>query len=223
MSCNIKISVAFATSLLLSSCGGGGTTSEGGIGGTGVSSGRVSQVGSVFVNGTHYDTDGAEFAAVEGEVKARLDKLLAIQGRRTPDSFHRELGKLMEDRCGMARNAEGLTAALEKIPEIRAEFWENVAIPGTGLELNQTLERAARVADFLEFAELMCHDARERAESCGAHFREEFQTEEGEALRNDEDFCHVSAWEFQGDDKPPVMHKETLEFEFVELATRSYK
>jgi succinate dehydrogenase / fumarate reductase flavoprotein subunit len=169
------------------------------------------------------DTDRPEFAAVEGEVKARLDKLLAIKGRRTPDSFHRELGKLMAARCGMSRSGEGLTEALKRIPEIRAEFWENVSIPGTGAELNQVLERASRVADFLDLAELMCHDALERAESCGAHFREEFQTEEGEALRNDEEFCHVSAWEYQGDDKPPVMHKEPLEFEFVELATRSYK
>lgn len=169
------------------------------------------------------DTDRPEFAAVEGEVKARLDKLLAIKGRRTPDSFHRELGKLMAARCGMSRSEEGLTEALKRIPEIRAEFWENVSIPGTGAELNQVLERASRVADFLELAELMCHDALARAESCGAHFREEFQTEEGEALRNDEEFCHVSAWEYQGDDKPPVMHKEPLEFEFVELATRSYK
>jgi succinate dehydrogenase / fumarate reductase flavoprotein subunit len=169
------------------------------------------------------DTDRPEFAAVENEVKARLDKLLAIKGRRTPDSFHRELGTLMEHRCGMARNEEGLTEALQKIPAIRAEFWENVSIPGTGEELNQALERAARVADFLEFAELMCHDARARGESCGAHFREEFQTEEGEALRDDADFCHVSAWEYLGENKPPVMHKEPLEFEFVELATRSYK
>ncbi|MHC4136281.1 MAG: fumarate reductase/succinate dehydrogenase flavoprotein subunit [Planctomycetota bacterium] len=169
------------------------------------------------------DTDRAEFAAVEGEVRARLEKLLAIKGRRTPDSFHRELGNLMWDRCGMARNEKGLTEALRKIPEIRAEFWENVSVPGGGEELNQALERAARVADFLEFAELMCHDARARAESCGAHFREEFQTAEGEAMRNDEDFCHVSAWEFQGENSPPVMHKETLEFESVELATRSYK
>jgi len=169
------------------------------------------------------DTDRAEFAAVENEVRARFDKLLAIKGRRTPDSFHRELGHVMWERCGMARNADGLTDALRKIPEIRAEFWENVSIPGGGRELNQALERAARVADFLEFAELMCHDARAREESCGAHFREEFQTAEGEAMRNDEDFCHVSAWEFQGENSPPVMHKETLEFESVELATRSYK
>jgi succinate dehydrogenase / fumarate reductase flavoprotein subunit len=169
------------------------------------------------------DTDRAEFAAVENEVRARFDKLLAIKGRRTPDSFHRELGHVMWERCGMARNADGLTDALRKIPEIRAEFWENVSIPGGGEELNQALERAARVADFLEFAELMCHDARAREESCGAHFREEFQTAEGEAMRNDEDFCHVSAWEFQGENSPPVMHKETLEFESVELATRSYK
>jgi len=169
------------------------------------------------------DTDRAEFAAVENEVRARFEKLLAIKGRRTPDSFHRELGHVMWERCGMARNADGLTEALQKIPRIRAEFWENVSIPGGGAELNQALERAARVADFLEFAELMCHDARAREESCGAHFREEFQTAEGEAMRNDEDFCHVSAWEFQGENSPPVMHKETLEFESVELATRSYK
>ncbi|MHC4548015.1 MAG: fumarate reductase/succinate dehydrogenase flavoprotein subunit [Planctomycetota bacterium] len=169
------------------------------------------------------DADRSEFAAAETDVRARLEKLLAIRGRRSPDSFHRELGRLMWDRCGMSRHEKGLTEALRRIPEIRAEFWENVSVPGGGEEFNQALERAGRVADFLEFAELMCHDARARHESCGAHFREEFQTGEGEALRNDEEYCHVSAWEFQGEGGTPKMHREPLEFESVELATRSYK
>jgi succinate dehydrogenase / fumarate reductase flavoprotein subunit len=163
------------------------------------------------------------FEASEKEVRGKLDKLMGIGGERSAASFHRELGKVMWDKCGMARNKAGLEEALAKIPGIRAEFWENLRVPGSGTELNQNLEEAGRVADFLEFAEMMCLDALERDESCGAHFREEHQTDEGEAVRNDENFCYVAAWEFQGVGEKPALHKEPLEFENVELATRSYK
>jgi succinate dehydrogenase / fumarate reductase flavoprotein subunit len=169
------------------------------------------------------DTDRPEFAAVEGEVNDQIKKLLSIDGKRTTDSFHRQLGTLMWENCGMARNAEGLQEALEKIPSIREEFWENVKVTGGPDDFNTELEKAGRVADFLEFGELMCRDALERDESCGAHFREEHQSPEGEAVRNDEDYCYVAAWEFNGVGEAPTMHKETLEFENVELKTRSYK
>jgi succinate dehydrogenase / fumarate reductase flavoprotein subunit len=167
--------------------------------------------------------DDDAFRQAEGDVAARTKRLLDAGGNRTADSFHRELGKLMWEHCGMARNEKGLQAAIAKIPEIRAEFWENVKVPGSGAEFNMALESAGRVADFLEFAELMCRDALARDESCGGHFREEHQTEEGEAVRNDEQYCHVSAWEHTGVGREPVMHKEALEFENVELSTRSYK
>jgi succinate dehydrogenase / fumarate reductase flavoprotein subunit len=134
-----------------------------------------------------------------------------------------ELGKLMWEHCGMARNREGLKEALVKIPELREQFWNDLRIVGGTAEFNQSLERAGRVADFLEFGELMVRDALEREESCGAHFREEYQTPEGEALRNDEEFTHVAAWEFHGVGEPPTRHVEELEFENVELSTRSYK
>ncbi len=163
------------------------------------------------------------FRAVEAEVTARTGQLLAIRGKRTVDAFHRELGKLMWENCGMARSAAGLRTNLEKIPVLREEFWQNVNVPGSGEELNQSLEKAGRVADFLEFAELLCRDALHREESCGGHFRVEHQTEDGEARRDDEHFCYVAAWEYQGQDKPPVLHKEPLEFENVHLSTRSYK
>ncbi|MBA3387526.1 MAG: fumarate reductase/succinate dehydrogenase flavoprotein subunit, partial [Chthoniobacterales bacterium] len=141
------------------------------------------------------------------------------------DSFHRELGLLLWDKCGMARNAAGLREALNRIPELREEFWSDVRIPGSGEEFNQSLERGGRVADFLEFGELMCIDALERDESCGGHFREEHQTAEGEALRNDAKFASVFAWEFQGNGAIgwPKLHREPLAFETVELAQRSYK
>jgi len=167
--------------------------------------------------------DHDEFRKAEAGVVERTNKFLAIQGKRSPDSFHRALGKIMWENCGMGRNEVGLEKALNKIPELRQEFWENVRVLGEGRSLNQSLELSGRVADFLEFAEIMCHDALTRRESCGAHFREEFQTKEGEALRNDDDFCFVSAWEFSGVGNKPELHKETLEFENVELATRSYK
>jgi succinate dehydrogenase / fumarate reductase flavoprotein subunit len=160
--------------------------------------------------------------AIDG-VQARTARLLAIGGKRSADSIHRELGQIMWEKCGMARNATGLKQALEAIPKLREEFWRDVAIPGSGTELNQSLEKAGRVADFLEFAELMCIDALHREESCGGHFREEHQTDDGEAMRDDENFAYVAAWEYAGEGKAPVLHKEPLAFENVHLSTRSYK
>jgi len=168
-------------------------------------------------------TDHPEFKKAEAEVTARIHRLLAINGKRTVDSFHKELGKLMWDKVGMARDRAGLQETLRRIPAIREEFWKNVFVPGSGAALNQALEKAGRVADFLEFAELLAADALHREESCGGHFRTEYQTEDGEAVRNDRDFCYVGAWEWSGDGKPAVLHKEPLNYEFVHLATRSYK
>jgi len=167
--------------------------------------------------------DHPEFRKVEEEVAARTTKLLSIKGRRTVTEFHRELGKLMWDNCGMARNEAGLKEALEKIPALRREFWQDVNVLGEGNELNQSLEYAGRVADFMEFGELLVLDAMLRDESCGAHFREEHQTADGEAKRDDENFSYVAAWEYQGADAPPILHKEKLEYEEVHLAQRSYK
>ncbi len=164
-----------------------------------------------------------ECVRFEAEVAGYTRKLLGIKGKRTVDSFHRELGKLMWDKCGMARSAEGLRGALAQIPALREEFWRNVNVPGSDAELNQALERAGRVADFLELSELMCRDALHREESCGGHFRVEYQTPDGEALRNDQDFAYVAAWEYSGPGREPRMHKEPLEFEYVQLAQRSYK
>jgi succinate dehydrogenase / fumarate reductase, flavoprotein subunit len=164
-----------------------------------------------------------ECRRVEAEVAGYTRRLLEIQGKRTVDSFHRELGKLMWDYCGMSRSAEGLRKALSEIPPLRQEFWRNVNVPGSDTELNQALEKAGRVADFLELSELMCLDALHREESCGGHFRVEFQTPDGEALRNDEEFAYVAAWEYAGADVQPVLHKEPLQFEYVPLAQRSYK
>jgi succinate dehydrogenase / fumarate reductase flavoprotein subunit len=168
-------------------------------------------------------TDHPAFREAMDGVKARTARLLAIGGKRSADSIHRELGQIMWEKCGMARNAAGLKQALEAIPKLREEFWRDVAIPGSGAELNQSLEKAGRVADFLEFAELMCIDALHREESCGGHFREEHQTEDGEARRDDENFAYVAAWEYAGEGKAPVLHKEPLAFENVHLSTRSYK
>ena len=173
--------------------------------------------------GKKVSVDRPEFKATEEEVRTRVKGLLSIKGKRTVTSFHRELGLLVWEKCGMARSKEGLEEALQKIPALRQEFWQNVNVLGDGQELNQSLEFAGRVADFLEFAELMCLDALERNESCGGHFRVEYQTADGEALRNDDEFCHVSAWEYNGSRKPPVMYKEPLLFENVRLAQRSYK
>jgi succinate dehydrogenase / fumarate reductase flavoprotein subunit len=170
-------------------------------------------------------TDHPEFRRAESDVQARTEKMLAINGKRSVDSFHRELGLLLWDKCGMARNAAGLSEALARIPALREEFWRDVRVPGDGEEFNQSLERAGRVADFLEFAELMCTDALTRDESCGGHFREEHQTPDGEALRDDENFADVFAWEYQGNGSiaPPKLHREPLVFETVELTQRSYK
>lgn len=169
------------------------------------------------------DTDHPAFLEAESEVRGKLGRLLDINGDRTADAFHRQLGRIMWDQCGMARNEGGLEQALEQIPLLREQFWKQVRVSGTGEQLNMALEKAGRVADYLEFAELMCHDALARRESCGAHFREKFQTPDGEAMRDDEQFCHVSAWEFTGVDQAPRLHKEPLVFEAVEPAQRSYK
>ena len=169
------------------------------------------------------DAEHDECKEVINEVKDRVFRLLNVSGARTVDSFHKELGKLMWDYCGMSRNADGLKHALEKIPELREAYWEDVNVRGSGTEFNQSLEKAGRVADFMEFAELMCRDALQREESCGGHFREEHQTPEGEALRNDEEYAYVAAWEHAGEGETPVLNKEHLLFEYVSLATRSYK
>jgi succinate dehydrogenase / fumarate reductase flavoprotein subunit len=155
-------------------------------------------------------------------VTDRLYRLLSNNGDRSPDSFHRELGQLLWDECGMSRSEAGLRKALERIPALREEFWERIRVPGSGSELNQSLEKANRVSDFMELAELMCLDALHREESCGGHFREESQTPEGEAARRDDEFCYAAAWEFTGTGQAPVLHKEALTFEYVHPTQRSY-
>ncbi len=167
--------------------------------------------------------DAPEARAALEAARARTAQLLSIQGKRSPASFHRELGKIMWEFCGLARNEAGLKTALAKIPALREEFWRDLNVPGSGEALNQALEHAGRVADFLELGELICLDALERRESCGGHFREEYQTGEGEAMRDDVNFCHVAAWEYAGEGKPPIRNIEPLTFENVHLATRSYK
>ena len=169
------------------------------------------------------DAGGAAVREAVAAAEAQTQKLLSIQGSRSVDSFHRELGKLVWEDCGMGRTAQGLERALRRIPELREEFWKDVRIAGSNQELNQSLEKAGRVADFLEFAELMCLDALQRNESCGGHFREEYQTPDGEALRDDEHFSYVAAWEYKGPGAAPELHKEPLEFEYVHPAQRSYK
>ncbi len=161
--------------------------------------------------------------AAKQEAEDRLKKLMAVQGKRTVDSFHRELGLLMWDKCGMARNRAGLQEAIGKIRELRGQFWKDVRVPGAASTLNQSLEKAGRVADFMEFAELLATDALHREESCGGHFREEYQDAEGEAARNDAEFSYVGAWEFNGVSEEPTLHKEPLVFENVKPSTRSYK
>ncbi|WP_442790501.1 fumarate reductase/succinate dehydrogenase flavoprotein subunit [Nonomuraea sp. NBC_01738] len=178
-------------------------------------------VGDYLANGPYGEVDEEAVAEAEIKVRERIAKLLAVNGTRTPDSFHRELGKLMWDYCGMERTEESLRKALERIPELRKEFWENVKVSGANEELNQVLEKAGRVADFFDLAELMCLDALVRTESCGGHFRAESQDPDGEALRDDEHFAHVSAWERGADG--PVLHKEALEYEYVKMSQRSYK
>ncbi|HET9636176.1 MAG TPA: fumarate reductase/succinate dehydrogenase flavoprotein subunit [Gemmatimonadaceae bacterium] len=169
------------------------------------------------------DATHAEFKAAEAQVAERTKRLLAIDGKRTVMSFHRELGKIMWDYCGMARNEAGLQKALGMVRDLRGEYWKNVNVPGSDAELNQALEKAGRVADFLELAELMIIDALHRKESCGAHFREESQTPDGEALRDDENFAYVAAWEYAGEGNPPILNKEPLVFENVKFSQRSYK
>ncbi len=167
-------------------------------------------------------TDHPAFREAAGQAEAKTKQLLGIKGRRSPDSFHRELGHIMWDNCGMSRNAAGLEKAIGKIRELRSEFWENVRVLGQGDELNQSLEYAGRVGDFLEFGELLAADALQRNESCGGHYREEYQ-EEGEAVRDDDHFCHVAAWEYKGDNSAPARHQEPLTFDEVHLTKRSYR
>ncbi|MBP9081515.1 MAG: fumarate reductase/succinate dehydrogenase flavoprotein subunit [Bacteroidia bacterium] len=167
--------------------------------------------------------DSPEFVAAEKSVKDQLQKLLSINGNKTVHEFQRELGLIMWNHCGMARNENGLKEGIQKIKALRTEFWNNIKVPGVGEELNQNLERAGRVADFLELGELMMQDALQRNESCGGHFREEYQTPEGEALRDDDNYAYVAAWEYKGENQPSEMHKEKLEYEFIKRSQRSYK
>lgn len=168
-------------------------------------------------------TEHPAFAEVESDVKSRIDALLSVNGTESPRSFHKRIGQIIWDKCGMARDKEGLLGAIKDIQELRKEFWSNVRVVGNANSLNPELERAGRVADFIEFGELMCRDALMREESCGGHFRVEHQTSEGEAKRNDDQFTFVGVWEYQGDDVDPALHKEPLIYEEVKLATRSYK
>jgi succinate dehydrogenase / fumarate reductase, flavoprotein subunit len=169
------------------------------------------------------DAQHPSFQEASNEVSVRTKKLLDTKGSRTVDSYHRELGKILWDDCGMARTRAGLEKAIGEIRELRLDYWQNVRVLGSGEEINQSLEKAGRVGDFFELGELMCLDARDREESCGGHFREEHQTPDGEALRNDQDFSYVSAWEYAGQDSPPSLHKESLSFEYVHPSQRSYK
>ena len=167
--------------------------------------------------------DHDSFREAEVSVQERIDTLLAVKGSKTPRQLHRELGQLLWDEVGMARNETGLRKTLARIPQLRSEFWQNVSVPGPKNNLNKNLEYAGRVADYLEFAEVLTLDALHRAESCGGHFREESQTPDGEALRDDANFSYVAAWEFRGVGKEPVLHKEPLVFEYVKPSQRSYK
>jgi succinate dehydrogenase / fumarate reductase flavoprotein subunit len=175
------------------------------------------------INVPRFSTEGPEFEEAHKNVADRFDRLMNIRGNRSTDSFHKELGKIMWEHVGMGRNREGLEEAISMIRELRAEFWKDLKIPGEPKDLNQELEKANRVADFLEIGELMAIDALHRQESCGGHFREEYQTEEGEALRNDKDFTYVAAWEYKGEGADPVLHKEPLVFENIEVKQRDYK
>lgn len=168
-------------------------------------------------------TDHPAFIEAENEVKSRLNQFLSIKGKEPVESFHKRLGKIMWDKCGMARNEQGLKQAIQEIRELRKEFYQNVSVPGSADELNPELEKAGRVADFLELGELMCMDALHRNESCGGHFREEHQTEDGEALRHDDQYMYVAAWEFKGVDAEPVLHKEELKYEVIKPSQRNYK
>jgi succinate dehydrogenase / fumarate reductase flavoprotein subunit len=168
-------------------------------------------------------TEDACFAKTEEEVTRKITRLLAVKGDKPADHFHRKLGEIIWDYCGMSRSKEGLKTALEEIPELRKAFWEEVSVPGSADSFNPSLEYAGRVADFLEFGEIMVRDALEREESCGAHFRQEYSTEDSEAKRNDEDYSHVTVWEYAGDDRAPRCHLEHLEFSYILPSQRSYK
>lgn len=168
-------------------------------------------------------TTNDAFKAAANATQEQLNQFLSIKGNRTVDSFHKQLGRIMWDKCGMSRNAAGLKEAIQAIGQLKQEFWQNLRVPGAANEINVELEKAGRVADFIELGELMCRDALERNESCGGHFREEFQTPENEAKRDDDKFCHVAAWEWHGTNKPQTRHQEELAFENVHLASRSYK
>jgi succinate dehydrogenase / fumarate reductase flavoprotein subunit len=169
------------------------------------------------------DTDHEEFKKAEKDAGEKIKKLINVNGKKTPNEFHKQLGKIMWEYCGMSRNEAGLKKALELVPQLRQEFWDNVKITGSGEDLNLVLEKALRTADFLEFAEIMLWDALDRDESCGAHFREEHQYPDGEAKRNDEEYTYVAAWEYKGVGEKPILNKEPLTFEYVKLAVRSYK
>jgi len=175
------------------------------------------------INIPFFKTDMPEFEKTEKEVKERIEKLLNNKGTKTVDTFHKKLGLIMWDYVGMARNKEGLEKAIKEIKELREEFWKDVKVPGSMVGVNVELEKATRVADFLEMGELMAMDALNRNESCGGHFREEYQTDEGEAVRNDNDFMYVSAWEYKGEGNEPVLNKEPLNYEYIEVKTRNYK
>jgi succinate dehydrogenase / fumarate reductase flavoprotein subunit len=168
-------------------------------------------------------TDHDAFKEAAASVQSRIDQMLAVKGSKTPRQLHRELGALLWDEVGMARNDAGLRRTLQRIPQLREEFWQNVSVPGEKNNLNKNLEYAGRVADYLEFAEVLTLDALHRTESCGGHFREESQTPDGEAQRDDAQFSYVAAWEFQGVGREPALHKEPLEFEYVKPSQRSYK
>ena len=182
-------------------------------------------IGHYFASHTQHkpSTTHDAFGHSETQAKAKIDRLLSIKGNRSIRSMHWELGRLVWEKCGMARDRAGLEEAIATIPKLREEFWHNVSVPGEAKGVNVALEQASRVADFMEFAELLCRDALHREESCGGHFRTEYQTEDGEALRNDEDFAYVAAWEHQGEDKAPALHKEALDYQEVKMTQRSYK
>ena len=175
------------------------------------------------INTPRFKTDLPEFEEAEKEVQSQLEKLMAVQGTETVDTIHKRLGKIMWEYVGMARNKEGLKQAIKEIEQLKEEFWKQIKIPGELNDLNPELQKASRLADFIELGELMARDALHREESCGGHFRDEYQTEEGEALRNDADFTYVAAWEYQGDGKEPALHKEPLNFEYIEVKQRNYK
>jgi succinate dehydrogenase / fumarate reductase flavoprotein subunit len=183
-------------------------------------------IGNYLSNEIHsgkVDTNGPSFEATEAEVISRIERLLAVKGNTSAEQFHKRLGKLMWDNVGLERSRESLEKAIEELKVLRKDFWENINVPGTDKGINSELEKAERVADYIELASTMTYDALRRNESCGAHFRTEFQTEEGEAMRNDDEYQYVSVWEFNGVDKEPILHKEPLVFEVLQPTVRSYK